>query len=179
MKHRLEVSGEVREVDATLEGETLTLTGGEGGALEVTFRLLPDGRIQLDSEGRTDCAVTARDGATTWVFVDGRAWKIGDADRTPRRRARGGKDDLGDVTPPMPAVVVGVLVGPGDTVTKGQRLVVVSAMKMETALVSPHDGTVAEVRCEVGAKVAPGDILVDITPDGPRNEDPEGELNDR
>ncbi len=151
MKHRLEIGGEVREVP---------------------YRLLPDGRLLLETDGRTTCAVTARDGAATWVFIDGRTWKVEDAGRAPSRRARGGGEDLGDVTPPMPAVVVGILVEPGDAVTKSQRLVVVSAMKMETALVSPHDGVVAQVRCEVGAKVAPGDVLVDVTPNGPGEDEP-------
>lgn len=168
MKHRLEIGGEVREVEAALDGGTLTLTVGDGPAIELRYRALTDGRILLETEGGTTDAVTACDGATTWVFVDGRAWKIQDADRAPSRRGRRRDDDLGDVTPPMPAAVVRILVEPGDTVTRGQGLVVVSAMKMETILVAPHAGVVANVRTAVGEKVAPGDVLVDVTPDEAR-----------
>jgi biotin carboxyl carrier protein len=50
----------------------------------------------------------------------------------------------------------------GDTVEKGQGLVVVAAMKMETTLTAPHAGEVTAVRVEVGANVRPGEILVDV-----------------
>ena len=62
----------------------------------------------------------------------------------------------------MPAVVQDVLVAVGDEVEKGQKLVVVSAMKMESTLVAPYAGTVAAVNTEVGAKANPGDVLVEI-----------------
>ncbi len=133
---------------------------------QLEHQLLPDGRILLEIDGRTTTAVTARDGAATWVFVDGRTWKIGDAGQAPTRSARRGGDTLGDVTPPMPAAVVRLLVEPGDAVALGQGLVVISAMKMETTLVAPHPGVVAEIRVAVGDKVAPGDVLVDVAPDG-------------
>ncbi len=138
-------------------------------------RVLPDGRILLEIDGRTTTAVTARDGSATWVFVDGRSWKIDDANQAPPRRARGGRDDLGDVTPPMPAAVVRILVEPGDAVVRGQGLVVISAMKMETTLVAPHPGVVAKIRVAIGEKVAPGDVLVDVTPDEPHETDPSEE----
>lgn len=76
-----------------------------------------------------------------------------------RKKATGIPDT---VTPPMPSVVAAVLVAPGDTVSKGQGVVVVSAMKMETTLVAPYDGTVTGVTVAVGDKVNPGDVLVDI-----------------
>ena len=67
-----------------------------------------------------------------------------------------------DITPKTPSVVVSVAVNVGDTVSKGQTLVVLSAMKMETTLAAPFDGTVSEVNTAEGDKVAPGDILVVI-----------------
>ena len=67
-----------------------------------------------------------------------------------------------NVTPPMPSVVVKVLVENGDAVTKGQGLVIVSAMKMETTLNAPYDGVVTGIHAEEGGKVMPGDILVDV-----------------
>ena len=165
MKHRFDIAGELHAVDATLDGETLRLTRGEEPPTEIPYRVLPGGRLLLAVDGRSVEAVTARDGATTWVFVDGRAWRIEDADRAPPRRARRRDDDLGDVTPPMPAAVVRVLVATGDAVQRGQGLVVISAMKMETTLVAPHAGVVGEVRVGAGDKVAPGDVLVDVTPE--------------
>jgi biotin carboxyl carrier protein len=67
-----------------------------------------------------------------------------------------------EVTPPMPAVVVRVLVAVGDTVEQGQALLVVSAMKMETTLVAKFSGRVSSVNAAQGDKVSPGQILIDI-----------------
>jgi len=53
----------------------------------------------------------------------------------------------------MPGKVIAVDVAEGDAVTKGQRLLVLEAMKMEHALVAPFDGTVAELKAHEGAQV--------------------------
>ena len=55
-----------------------------------------------------------------------------------------------------------VNVAPGDTVTEGQTLLVVEAMKMETAVSAPQGGTVSEVFVSEGDVVAVGDSLVSI-----------------
>ena len=55
-----------------------------------------------------------------------------------------------------------VSVAPGDTVEEGQTLLIVEAMKMETAVSAPKAGTVAEVCVSEGDVVAVGDSLVSI-----------------
>ena len=55
-----------------------------------------------------------------------------------------------------------VLVGEGQAVARGERLVVLEAMKMEQALLAPFDGTVAELRASEGAQVAEGALLARI-----------------
>ena len=57
-----------------------------------------------------------------------------------------------------------MLVEIGDEVRRGQELVVVSAMKMESRLTAPRAGTVKAIRATVGASVRPGDELVEIEP---------------
>ena len=66
----------------------------------------------------------------------------------------------GVVKAPMHGKVVAVFVKAGDRVTKGQRLGILEAMKMEHALVAPQDGDVQEVGAEVGQQVAEGARLV-------------------
>jgi acetyl/propionyl-CoA carboxylase alpha subunit len=72
----------------------------------------------------------------------------------------------GAVTPPMPAAVVAVLVQVGQEVAKGQPAVVVSAMKMEIQLGAPCAGRVRSVAAAPGARVRPGDLLVEVEPGG-------------
>jgi len=62
----------------------------------------------------------------------------------------------------IPGRVVSVAVTPGDTVTAGQRLLAVEAMKMENELRAPRDGVVERVEVSVGQTVELGDALVVI-----------------
>ena len=62
----------------------------------------------------------------------------------------------------IPGRVVSVAVTAGDTVTAGQRLLAVEAMKMENELRAPRDGVVERVEVSVGQTVELGDSLVVI-----------------
>ena len=62
----------------------------------------------------------------------------------------------------MPGKVIAVDVATGDTVSKGQKLLVLEAMKMEHALTAPFDGTVAELAVAVGAQVQVEALLVRV-----------------
>jgi biotin carboxyl carrier protein len=60
----------------------------------------------------------------------------------------------------IPGRVVSVAVTAGDTVSAGQRLLAVEAMKMENELRAPRDGVVERVEVSVGQTVELGDALV-------------------
>ncbi len=68
----------------------------------------------------------------------------------------------GDAVSPMAGRVVRVLVKKGDSVTAGQTVVVVEAMKLESEVQSPIDGTVEEIFVEPGDSVTSEDALVRV-----------------
>jgi 3-methylcrotonyl-CoA carboxylase alpha subunit len=68
----------------------------------------------------------------------------------------------GDILSPMPGRIIAVEVAAGDTVTKGQKLLTLEAMKMEHSLTAPFDGVVAELNAEAGAQVQVEALLVRI-----------------
>jgi 3-methylcrotonyl-CoA carboxylase alpha subunit len=68
----------------------------------------------------------------------------------------------GDILAPMPGKIIAVEVAAGDTVTKGQKLLTLEAMKMEHTLVAPFDGTVAELSAVAGAQVQVEALLARI-----------------
>jgi acetyl/propionyl-CoA carboxylase alpha subunit len=96
------------------------------------------------------------------VFEAGEAFVFRDHPPSADGDAAAGGD--GSVRAPMPGKVTQLSVKPGDTVTKGQPLLTLEAMKMEHALVAPFDGTVEEVACELGAQVSEGTALVKLSP---------------
>jgi biotin carboxyl carrier protein len=65
----------------------------------------------------------------------------------------------------MPGGVVRVLAAAGDTVTAGQPLVVLEAMKMEHTIAAPVGGTVAGVSVVPGDQVDTGQVLVVVEGD--------------
>jgi acetyl-CoA/propionyl-CoA/long-chain acyl-CoA carboxylase, biotin carboxylase, biotin carboxyl carrier protein len=67
-----------------------------------------------------------------------------------------------DVTAPMPGTVIKVNVHEGATVKARDPLVVLEAMKMETPLLAPYDGTVRSVHVKEGDRVAGGALVVEL-----------------
>ena len=102
------------------------------------------------------------DGGTTWVFHDGVTYEITER-RPTRARATASGESL---TAPMPATVVHVKVEAGDTVTKGDTLIVLEAMKMELPVRAPADGRVVAVHCQPGQLVQPETSLIELAPRG-------------
>lgn len=67
-----------------------------------------------------------------------------------------------DVLAPIGGNVISVNVKVGDTVKKGQCLVVIEAMKLENEVVSPQDGVVTSVNVNKGSAVQTSDLLIKI-----------------
>ena len=74
----------------------------------------------------------------------------------------GGAVSDGALLAPMPGKVITVEVAEGDSVTKGQKLLVLEAMKMEQAMLAPFDGVVAELKVSAGGQVSEGTMLVRV-----------------
>ena len=66
----------------------------------------------------------------------------------------------GAINSPLPGVVLEVFVKPGDTVSKGQKVLLLEAMKMENNIESDKDGIVSEVKVSKGDSVMEGDVLI-------------------
>ena len=64
------------------------------------------------------------------------------------------------VRSPMPGLAVDIRVQKGDRVFRGQDVVVIESMKMESGVASQCDGVVEEVRVKIGQAVESGDVLI-------------------
>jgi len=63
---------------------------------------------------------------------------------------------------PMPGTIIEVTVQLGESVTRGQVLCILEAMKMENEIVAPHDGTIAAISVTKGASVNAGDPMISL-----------------
>jgi 3-methylcrotonyl-CoA carboxylase alpha subunit len=95
-----------------------------------------------------------------WVFVEGQVERVEIVSPTSTwSRSRSGPTDM---SAPMPATVVKVLVEPGASVVKGDPVLMLEAMKMELAVRAARTGIVRAVHCEPGELVQPGVPLLEI-----------------
>ncbi|WP_404381079.1 biotin/lipoyl-containing protein [Caenispirillum salinarum] len=78
---------------------------------------------------------------------------------TPQQPPAGGSGP-GDVVSPLAGTVQKVDVSLGESVTEGQTVVTLEAMKMLTTVVAPRPGSVKEIRVQAGSSVQEGQVLV-------------------
>lgn len=83
------------------------------------------------------------------------------APAAPAAPAAGGAGSV-KVSSPMPGKILAVKANVGDSVKKGQVILILEAMKMENEVVAPEDGTIASIDVTVGASVESGDTLATL-----------------
>jgi biotin carboxyl carrier protein len=140
------------------------------GSAEAGAYVRPSGSVAPSRFTSYEIAVDDRGGGERVVFVDGRpvAVRVRDARARFGRRSRvapSAAGGSGSIAAPMPGRIVKVLVGVGDTVSAGQGLLVVEAMKMENELRAPRPGIVADLRVAEGQSVEAGALLVMLDPE--------------
>ncbi|MDG1555913.1 MAG: biotin/lipoyl-binding protein [Candidatus Poseidoniaceae archaeon] len=100
--------------------------------------------------------------------VEGKTFEIEIPDAAPvakkKRTGSGKKKKSGTVSANIPGKVVTVEVSEGDSVTEGQVILILEAMKMQNEIQAPISGTVSVVHCEEGQAIEANIPLVVIEP---------------
>jgi len=144
---------ELREVKGGFQGSV------NGQPLQLSLEMAGEGRCLVKREAGTSTLHFAREGATLHLFWEGVAYRLTEAREGARRAAH---QESGALDAPMPGRVSAVKVAVGQSVAKGEELLVVEAMKMENALRAPRAGVVTAVHAALGEMVAPGTALVEL-----------------
>jgi len=118
------------------------------------------GQLELLIDGERVTAYVSSDSAKRWVTVNGRTVVLTKASGA--KRSGAGQDYASELAAPMPGVVRSVNVGEGESVKKGQTLMVLEAMKMEIRIQAPFGGVVRSLMVKVGQTVERDQILVKI-----------------
>ena len=117
-----------------------------------------NGKLDLVIDGQRLTAYVSPDNAKRWVTVNGQTFVL--TKSSGEKRSGHVHHAAGELTAPMPGQVRVVNVSEGDTVTKGQTLLVLEAMKMEIRVQAPFDGVVQSLTVKVGQTVEREQILV-------------------
>lgn len=150
----------IRQVEVTPLGSGRFRVVVDGSELELDaaplgggrWRLAQDGVPTLAEIGAADDRRFVRLGTLDFVLTRERS--------AGTRKPEGGAG--GGLEAPMPGVITRVMVAAGDTVTKGQPLVALEAMKMEHVIRSPGVGRVLRVHAKPGEMVQGGVALVEL-----------------
>ncbi len=150
--------------------------------------MIRDGeRVSARVDDRSiDLRVSQPESGVFVIHVDGQVWETAVSENGPNtfgirlkgqemsvrlfdpKRLRGsvaeGDASAGkaEIRTAMPGKVVRLLKKFGETVTKGEGMIVVEAMKMQNEMRAPKDGTIGQIKVVEGDTVAAGDVLVVI-----------------
>ena len=166
MEYKLRIDEEVKTVEVTAtEGNVIQATLDQE-SMDVSYTLVSDHQIHLSMNGVNVNAYVMDGPEGKTVLIHGVPYLVEDAQTLKTIRKRRGTHLPTEVTPLTPSVVIALLVKTAETVKKGQGVIVLSAMKMETTLTTPFDGVVTAINVAEGESVSPGHILIDIEKNG-------------
>lgn len=162
----------MRKYEVTVDGSSFKIEFRDGESplvngkpTAVDIRRLGDYRLSVVWDGASHTVLAVRSDGGYDVFYGG------DYHRVEVETEKGkllkkyavsstGKSHRAEIHAPMPAMVVKVDVAVGDTVTEGQGLIVLEAMKMENVLKAHQSGTVKSIFAEKGKAVEKGELLL-------------------
>jgi biotin carboxyl carrier protein len=104
------------------------------------------------------------DGDHIHLHIEGRTHTLTHRHPLDRLAQAGGAASESDARAPMPGAVISLAVTEGQSVRRGDVLLVIESMKMETTLVAGVDGTVSAVHVQVGQTFERDAILVTVHP---------------
>jgi biotin carboxyl carrier protein len=165
MKYHVTIGQEEFEIEVRSETEIVL----NGKLLQVDFQSLADQPVYSLLLGNESHEAYVGEGDHgLQVLLRGQLYEVEIEDERQRRlrqaseieNAPGGEYLL---KAPMPGLIVAVPVAEGETVTRGQNLVILESMKMQNELRSPRDGVVHRVRAKVGERVEQNQVLVTLT----------------
>jgi 3-methylcrotonyl-CoA carboxylase alpha subunit len=139
-------------------GYLLDLPGGASIAASASFSA--DGMMDVELDGRRSRATVVRRPGELTVFAGGGSYRL----EFEKAAAMEEEDPSGRLVSPLPGSVIEVLVDSGETVAKGQALMIIEAMKMEHTISAPKRGTVRQIYFRKGEQVAEGAHLLEFEP---------------
>jgi geranyl-CoA carboxylase alpha subunit len=131
-------------------------------AVEISIEQRGDGAVRFTASGLQRTAHFAVQNGTLYLDLNGQVVTLRETTLDAGGSAR--RDGASRLVAPMNGAIVSVLAKPGDPVAKGQRIVVLEAMKMQHEISAERDGTIGRILVKPGDQVATRQLLVELEP---------------
>ena len=122
--------------------------------------LLGDGSLSFTVDGHRQQAVIVQRADDRWVQLDGHTYHL--LWQTPLPLPGRLLAAEGSLKAPMPGQIISIHIEAGQSVTTGDTLVTMEAMKMEHRIQAPYNGTVSAVHYSVGDSVQADAVLLEL-----------------
>ncbi len=160
MLYRFQSRGQLYEIGVERLGDIYRITS-DGDSLDVELIGEEPGQVTFRIGERQVRLYWATDGINKWISLEGCTYRL---ERPSHRTSRLGREADGSevIRAPMPAQVRGIQVAVGETVEKGQTLLLLEAMKMEIRIRAPAAGKIKHILVSTGQPVDKDQVLVEI-----------------
>ena len=161
LRQQYPVSDQLFDYRVETQGETVRVNlYGNEIELAVTTKDAQEGWCRT-SDGNLHSFLWTWTGNALQLWVDGNLF-IFEKIESRRQVNRESSGRGSDILAPMPGKVGQILVQPGDSVQRGQTVIILESMKMELEIAAQRDGVVKRVAVELGAQVDKGMRLLEL-----------------
>src|SRR3984885_2212600 len=157
---RLTVGNSQQETVVAVLGPDHYLVARGVHMIEVSIQQRQEGAVRFTEGGVQKTARFAWQDGMLHLALDGLIVAVRETTLEISRAQR--KNDSTELLAPMNGAIIAVTVKAGDRIVRGQRLVVLEAMKMQHEIRAPRDGVVFRVLVETGQQVATRRLLVEL-----------------
>jgi biotin carboxyl carrier protein len=119
-----------------------------------------EGRQAIEIAGKAVHFARTHVGERQLLRLDGRSFEARLVD--PRSDETGGGSGQDNVRAPMPGAVISVHKSVGDAVARGETVVTIESMKLQTALLAPRDGIIAAILRTEGEAFDKDEVIVTL-----------------
>ena len=155
----MKITFDKASLDMTPSGKVYLATLGDK-TISVEVLQAKNGRLDLLIDSKHVIAYISSDAAKRWVTVNGRTIVL--TKSSGAKRSGAGQDHASELAAPMPGVVRSVNIEVGESVAKGQTLLVLEAMKMEIRIHAPREGVIKKLSVKQGQTVEREQVLIEI-----------------
>jgi len=161
LKNRYKVDSNIQEFEAVRSGDQLSIIHGDS-----TFELQVQSRASqcftINHNGKNLKGYVARDKEQIFLHFLGRHFTFEDVTNQEDDIIGGGHGMIENIIAPMPGSVIKIHVEEGQSVSLGQPIVIVEAMKMENEVKASADAVVSKINVSEGQQVNSGEVLIEF-----------------